>query len=88
VLGHLGANIIRVDRVSGDPLEAPENRFENRPMDFLIRRSRRSIALDLKSPEARALLLRLVEQAVFAHSQYDGTGLEGQRAMTPRRADR
>jgi alpha-methylacyl-CoA racemase len=63
VLGDLGADVIRVDRVSGDPLAVPENTFDGRPMDFLVRRSRRSIALDLKTAPGRDVLLDLVEGA-------------------------
>ena len=58
MLSDMGADVIRVDRsanaMGGDP-EAP-------PAD-IFNRGRRSIALDLKSPEGVATLLELVEHA-------------------------
>ena len=58
MLADMGADVIRVDRAAnamgGDP-DAP-------PSDIL-NRGRRSIALDLKSPEGMAVLMDLVEQA-------------------------
>ena len=58
MLADMGADVVRVDRTSnamgGDP-DAP-------PADVLAR-GRRSVAVDLKSPEGVAVLLDLVEQA-------------------------
>ena len=58
MLADMGADVIRIDRaanaVGGDP-EAP-------PAD-LLNRGRRSIGLDLKSPEGVGILLELVEEA-------------------------
>jgi len=58
MLADMGADVIRVDRsanVNGGDPEAP-------PAD-IFNRGRRSIALDLKSPEGVEMLLSLVEQA-------------------------
>ncbi|HZH26758.1 MAG TPA: CaiB/BaiF CoA-transferase family protein [Azospirillaceae bacterium] len=58
LLGDLGADVLRIDRPGGDPNGLPlPPRFDP------TRRSRRSVALDLKHPDAVALVLRLVEQA-------------------------
>ena len=58
MLSDMGADVIRVDRsanaMGGDPAAPPADIFN---------RGRRSIALDLKSPEGIAVLLDLVEQA-------------------------
>jgi alpha-methylacyl-CoA racemase len=58
MLSDMGADVIRVDRaanaVGGDPAVPPSD---------VLNRGRRSIALDLKSPEGLAVLLDLVEQA-------------------------
>jgi alpha-methylacyl-CoA racemase len=58
MLSDMGAEILRIDRaqnVKGDDPATP-------PLDFLAR-GRRSIGLDLKSPDGAALLLKLVEGA-------------------------
>jgi alpha-methylacyl-CoA racemase len=58
LLGDLGADVIRIDRLEPSGLGIPiERRFE------VISRGRRSIALDLKRPEAREAVLRLVKDA-------------------------
>jgi alpha-methylacyl-CoA racemase len=58
MLSDMGADVIRVDRsanaMGGDPAAPPADIFN---------RGRRSIALDLKSPEGVATLLELVEHA-------------------------
>ena len=56
LLGDLGAEVIVVDRKSGKPDKTDINR-----------RSKRSIALDLKKPDAIVALLRLVEHADNFH---------------------
>ncbi|MGE5597171.1 MAG: CaiB/BaiF CoA transferase family protein [Hyphomicrobiales bacterium] len=57
-LADLGAEVVRIDRVSNVPAQAP-----SRPPSDLLSRGRRSIAVDLKQPEAVELVLRLAEQA-------------------------
>ncbi|KAA1427677.1 CaiB/BaiF CoA transferase family protein [Nocardioides antri] len=56
VLADLGAEVVRVDRAGpgGDGLLAPSG---------VLDRSRRSIAIDLKTDEGREVLLRLVDEA-------------------------
>lgn len=54
-LADLGANLIRVDRVA-DVNNGPVNRES----DWLVRRNRRSVALDLKSPAGVDVVLRLI----------------------------
>lgn len=58
LLADLGADVICVDRPGGSSLGLPLPR----EVDF-VARGRRSIALDLKKPEAVEILLRLVETA-------------------------
>ncbi|MDH6679187.1 alpha-methylacyl-CoA racemase [Rhodococcus sp. LBL1] len=59
LLADLGADIIRIDRVSGRGLIGPNDDFRAE----LLHRGRRSVALDLKDPEGVALVLSLAEQA-------------------------
>ena len=56
MLSDMGAEVIRVDRLGG---EAPEGR---RPRDVMAR-NRRSIGVDLKTPEGVEVVLRLAESA-------------------------
>jgi alpha-methylacyl-CoA racemase len=58
LLADMGAEVICVERQGGAGIGLPIAREH----DF-VARGRRSIALDLKQPEALAILLRLVEQA-------------------------
>ena len=55
LLADLGADVVRVDRVGEVDGE--------RPIDALLRRSQRSIALDLKDPAARDVVYALGERA-------------------------
>tara|TARA_A100001037_G_C15035307_1_gene582931 strand:+ start:43 stop:1182 length:1140 start_codon:yes stop_codon:yes gene_type:complete len=58
VLSDLGAEVIRVDRVSAVPSEFPSS-----PGVDLLNRGRKSVAFDLKNQEGIKALLRLVEEA-------------------------
>ena len=58
MLADMGADVLRVDRSSAVREPIPDE-----PAADLLNRGRRSIALDLKHPEAVATLLRLVEGA-------------------------
>jgi alpha-methylacyl-CoA racemase len=60
-LADMGADVIRVNRVSEAPADPPEDTGGLQWREF--DRGRRSIAVDLKSPDGVALVLRLVEQA-------------------------
>jgi alpha-methylacyl-CoA racemase len=55
LLGDLGADVVRIDmpRAVDGPL----------PIDYTVRRSQRSVALDVKEAAGRAILLQLVENA-------------------------
>ncbi|MFJ4376493.1 CaiB/BaiF CoA transferase family protein [Pseudomonas japonica] len=58
LLADLGAEVVRIDRPAGHDGGAPvDARFE------LLNRSRRSVQMNLKQPEAVAAVLRMVEQA-------------------------
>ena len=59
LLADLGADIIRVDRVTGGGLVGPNAD----PRAEVMNRGRRSIAVDLKSPDGAEVVLSLVEQA-------------------------
>ena len=58
LLAELGADVLTIDRIQ------PSGLGVGLPSKFnLLRRSRRSVAVDLKSPQGPPLVLRLVEQA-------------------------
>jgi alpha-methylacyl-CoA racemase len=59
MLADMGADVIRVDRSAA----VRDGADLNKPPNDLLGRGRRSIALDLKQPEAVELLLTLVESA-------------------------
>lgn len=59
LLADLGADVIRVDRVTGAALVGPSANFRTE----LLNRGRRSIAVDLKHPDGAEIVLSLVEQA-------------------------
>ncbi|KQY50845.1 MULTISPECIES: CaiB/BaiF CoA transferase family protein [unclassified Nocardioides] len=59
LLADLGADVIRVDRTSGAALVGPNADFRTEVMH----RGRRSIAVDLKHPEGRDVVLELVRDA-------------------------
>ena len=58
MLGDLGADVIRIDRLTPHILD----RFED-PRHDVHGRSRRSIALDIRTPEGRDCALRLIDSA-------------------------
>lgn len=58
LLADLGADVIRVDRAQGAMLVGPNADFRTE----LLNRGRRSVAVDLKNPHGREVVLSLVEQ--------------------------
>jgi crotonobetainyl-CoA:carnitine CoA-transferase CaiB-like acyl-CoA transferase len=61
VIGDLGADVIKVEPVTGDGM-----RFANQPF-FGCQRGKRDIAIDLKSERGHELALQLVEHADIVH---------------------
>lgn len=59
VLADLGADVIRLDRASGATLVGPNADFRTE----VLHRGRQSVAVDLKSPEGRDVVLTLVGEA-------------------------
>src|SRR5207248_8738664 len=66
-LGDLGADVIKVEPVKGEwqrHVAAGGARGNRINVSFLsLNRNKRSLAVDLKAPEGRAILMRLVETA-------------------------
>ncbi len=56
MLADMGADIIRIDRPGGAPLQVGDPRKE------ILNRGRRSLTLDLKSPRGRDALLRIIDE--------------------------
>ncbi len=57
ILADLGADILRIDRSFEAESILPEPRYN------IVTRGRRSVAVDLKHPQGKEVVLRLVEQA-------------------------
>ncbi|MBV8849732.1 MAG: CoA transferase [Methylobacteriaceae bacterium] len=58
LLADMGAHVIRIDRIGGSDLGVPTSKRT----DF-VARGRRSLALDLKQPQAIDIVLKLIETA-------------------------
>jgi crotonobetainyl-CoA:carnitine CoA-transferase CaiB-like acyl-CoA transferase len=65
MLGDLGADVIKVESPEGDVIRGigPQGKARMGPLFLAMNRNKRSIALDLKSPDGRAALLDLVRNA-------------------------
>ena len=64
-LGDWGADVIKVERLEGDTWRSA-GQFRNRGMSgqfMAVNRNKRSIALDLKNPDGKKVLRRLLETA-------------------------
>jgi len=61
LLADLGAEVIKVEPPQGDPMRANESAFLG------CQRGKRSIALDLRNPDARIVIERLVRTADIVH---------------------
>ena len=64
-LGDFGADVVKVEAPAGDLIRSigPSRHPDMGPMFLNANRSKRSIAINLKSPEGKALLLRLCKDA-------------------------
>jgi crotonobetainyl-CoA:carnitine CoA-transferase CaiB-like acyl-CoA transferase len=75
LLGDMGAEIIKVESPEGDPIrQVGPRRSANMGAFFLnTNRNKRGVVLDLKRPEARQALLKLIESAdVLVHNMRMG----------------
>jgi itaconate CoA-transferase len=92
-LAELGARVIKIERPDGgDPARAYDRTVKGLSSHFVwVNRSKESLALDLKRPEAKEILARLIEKAdVFLHNLAPGAverlglGARELRAKHPR----
>lgn len=60
MLSDMGAEVIRVDRADHVRSQGPDTPL---PIDFVNRRGRRSVGIDLKHPDGADVVLKLVESA-------------------------
>ena len=75
ILGDMGADVIKVEAPEGDYVRyVGPGRSEGMSVFFLnLNRNKRSVVLDLKQPDARAALMKLIEAAdVLVHSMRPG----------------
>jgi crotonobetainyl-CoA:carnitine CoA-transferase CaiB-like acyl-CoA transferase len=93
ILGDMGADVIKIETPDGDPNRqtGPARHRGMSAMHLNVNRNKRSITLNLKRPEAKTALLKLVESAdVFVHSMRPaaaarlGIGYEALSALNPR----
>ncbi|MFJ3933930.1 CaiB/BaiF CoA transferase family protein [Streptomyces sp. NPDC090029] len=64
LLGDYGADVIKVEHPSGDPLRRFGHAYEDVPLLWKVaNRNKKSVVLDLKEPEGREHFLRLAAQA-------------------------
>lgn len=84
MMAEMGAEVIKVEPLSGDTTrQIPPMRSARMGSTFLhLNRSKRSIALDLKAPEAREALLQLIETADVFISNVRPLGL-GRLGLSP-----
>ncbi|MEA3194577.1 MAG: itaconate CoA-transferase [Betaproteobacteria bacterium] len=88
-LAELGARVIKVERpVGGDSARAYDTTVKGLSSHFVwVNRSKESLTLDVKQPQAKAILARLIEKAdVFLHNLAPGAverlGLGSQELRT------
>jgi crotonobetainyl-CoA:carnitine CoA-transferase CaiB-like acyl-CoA transferase len=93
ILGDMGADVVKIETPDGDPNRqtGPARNRGMSAMHLNVNRNKRSITLNLKRPEAKAALTRLIESAdVFVHSMRPaaatrlGIGYEALAAVNPR----
>lgn len=94
ILGDLGADVVKIERPGrGDEIRAwAPPRWGDQGAAFLaLNRNKRSLALDVKAPAARAILERLVDRADVlvqsfrpGHAEALGFGAAAARARNPR----
>lgn len=75
ILGDLGADVIKIESPEGDLVRAGgASRVRGMASIFMgVNRNKRSVALDLKTPEGKAALRRLLESAdAFVHNMRVG----------------
>lgn len=92
-LADLGARVLKIENpAGGDPVRATGPFLDGESSPFVrLNRNKESVALDLKAPEGKAALLRLVEQAdVLVENLRPGAmrglglGYEDLKAINPR----
>jgi crotonobetainyl-CoA:carnitine CoA-transferase CaiB-like acyl-CoA transferase len=91
LLGDLGADVIKVEPLTGDPVRQWGEQIDGQSLWWSIHgRNKRSLALDLKAPGARAIILRLiatcdavVENFRPGHLERMGLGEQVLRAARP-----
>jgi crotonobetainyl-CoA:carnitine CoA-transferase CaiB-like acyl-CoA transferase len=77
VLGDLGADVVKVEPPSGDPLRAMGAQRDGRSLMWaLAARNKRSVTLDLDNEAGRDLLYRLVERADVLVENFPRSTLE------------
>jgi crotonobetainyl-CoA:carnitine CoA-transferase CaiB-like acyl-CoA transferase len=78
ILGDLGADVIKIEALGGDSMRwiGPWHHPGMGPLFLQANRNKRSLALDLKSPQGRAVALALAEQADILVSNVRPQGLQ------------
>ncbi len=76
ILGDMGADVIKIETPDGDPnrQNGPSRHPNMAAMHLNMNRNKRSVTLNLKRPEAREALLRMVETRGRVHPQHASRG--------------
>jgi crotonobetainyl-CoA:carnitine CoA-transferase CaiB-like acyl-CoA transferase len=71
MLADLGADVIKIEEIKGDPTRTSPPRLDGKSYSFeQVNRNKKSIALNLKSPEGRNVFLRLAAKADVILEQF------------------
>src|SRR5215510_9077828 len=71
MLADLGAEVLKIEEIKGDPTRMSPPRIAGKSYSFeQVNRNKKSIALDLKNPEGRAVFLKLAARADVILEQF------------------
>ncbi|MFN3351277.1 CaiB/BaiF CoA transferase family protein [Pseudorhodoplanes sp.] len=92
MLAEAGAEVIKIERPGGDDMRAYAPQWQGTGAAFsLLNRGKRTITLDLKTPEGKAKLKSLLERSDVLFEQFRpgileklGFGFDASRAVNPR----
>src|SRR3974390_701750 len=71
LLQRLGADVVKVEPLQGEPYRRPTARKNTEPMQFgLLNAGKRNLSIDLKNPDGRRILIELASTADVVIQNY------------------